>query len=899
MWEEHRTFMSEVLAEHDRILRDAIESCGGTVFSTGGDGLAAAFQSVPGAVEAALNSQARLQGEAWDPPLLVRMALHTGEVEHRAGDYFGPPLNRCARLMSTAHGGQVVLSAVTSGLAADRLPPGASLVDLGQHRLRDLSEPEHVFQLLHPTLRADFPALRSLDVYPGNLPSQPSSFVGRDALLAEAAKVLAESRILTLSGVGGVGKTRAALQVAAELVPSFRDGAWLVELAPVSSADGFEDAIATALGVRPRPGTPVGQCVTEFLRDKQILLVLDNCEHLLDATAAFVDRAVRASTELKVLATSREGLSVEAERIMTVPSLTLPGPGQSAGSSLETEAVQLFVERAVEADSGFRFGADNAQAIAELCRRLDGVPLAVELAAARVGGMTPSEIARHLDRRFQLLSRGRRTATTRHQALRNTIDWSYDLLSEKERVVLRRLAVFAGDFDGEAAGEVVPHTDLESFEVLDLLVRLVEKSLVAANRSGKSTRYRLLETIRDYAWERLEAVGELDAAAERHARYYVDLAVKVGAGLESADELACCERVQDELENFRASLRWAIDNDEPDAAFLLMDALMPVSWLRSQPFGAMTRDAADMPGAGAHPLRAMALGMACQGLTEEGAIEEALRYADATELETKRLLDGTEHARLRCRTAGCLTTAIALSGQNSRLVSLARRGLSDARTAGDRFQAMRFLIMLSSAIDEDRRDEAIRLGEEGLELAREFGVPSYLAWAPMMLAGRLVESDPSRAEALLGEATAAAARADNPFARYMAALQLASVQAVRGHPRDAAATILEQLSSGTAQGGRQAMLQALSSLVPLLVSLGDVDTALLVGAWAESRGVRWTEMNPTYGRFAGDAYLALRSDLSEDHKRSLTARAAEVDDATLVDLVRRSVAAEVPGSANR
>ena len=279
----------------------------------------------------------------------------------------------------------MLCSAVSATLTADQLPYEASLVDLGQHRLRDLSEPEHVFQLVHPSLPSDFPPLRSLDVYPGNLPIQPSSFVGRNDLLVEAAKALAEWRIVTLTGVGGVGKTRAALQVAAEIVPKFRDGAWLTELASVGSIDSFEDAVATSLRVRPRPGTPLGQCVTEFLRDKQVLLILDNCEHLLDGVAAFVEDVVSSSAELKVLATSREGLSIAGERILAVPSMTLPGTRESTESLLNTEAVRLFIERAQESDSSFRFGTENAEAIAELCRRLDGVPLAVELAAARVG----------------------------------------------------------------------------------------------------------------------------------------------------------------------------------------------------------------------------------------------------------------------------------------------------------------------------------------------------------------------------------------------------------------------------------------------------------------------------------------------------------------------------------
>lgn len=890
LWEERREEMSDALAEHDRIIRQAVESQNGRIFSTGGDGVAAAFQLAGDALGAALHAQDALANACLTVPLRVRMAVHTGEVEDRAGDYFGPPLNRTARLMAAAHGGQVLTSVVTATLAAGQLPVGAMLVDMGEHRLRDLTEPEHVFQLAHPALRKEFPPLRSLDHYPGNLPIQPTAFVGRHDAITDVAKALEAARVVTLSGVGGVGKTRLALQVAADVVHRFRDGAWSVELAPVGSAESFPDAVVQALGVRPPPGATPDQTIRDFLQDKELLLVLDNCEHLLSTAAEFVDTVVRRSAGVCILSTSREGLGVPGERTITVAPLETPAPDSPPAAILASEAVRLFVERAREANAGFSGTDQEAVVLAELCRRLDGIPLAIELAAARMTGMTPTEILSHLDRRFRVLTRGRRTATTRHQTLRNTLDWSYDLLHETEQRVLRRLAVFAGDFSLASAEVVVADDDLDDLEVVDHLVRLVEKSLVAVDTRLGRSRYRLLETIRDYAWERLESADELDGIAERHARYYGDMAAEVGSGLESADEVASCQRAEEDLENFRAAFRWAVDNADPDLALRLLDSLMPMCWLRSPPFGGMARNAAEMPTASDHPLRPMALGMVCQALTQEGAIDEALRYADAAEDETQRLLVSPEHAFLRCRVQGFLTTVIALAGQNDRLVNLARRGLEDARAVGRRFEAMRFLIMLASAIPDEDHSEAVRAGEEALALAREFRVPSYLAWAPMMLAGRLSVSDPSRAESLLVEAAKAAEYADNPFAQFMARLELASSHSAQGDYTAAATTVLDQLDSCLAIGDRSMTLQALGPLVPLLAKLGERDGALLIGAWIENHGVvPYKEMNPTYVRFHGADYVALRNTISSEERTALALRADEFDERGLADLARQCV----------
>ena len=496
LWEHDRESMRDALERHDRVLRAAITAHGGVVFATGGDGFAVAFARAADALAAAVAAQAELAAGDGAVPIRVRMGVHTGEALEREGDYFGPAVNRAARLMAAAHGGQVLCSAISAGLAAESLPEGCALLDLGVHRLRDLSAPEHVHQLAVDGSREEFPAIRSLDAFPSNLPVLATGFVGRDHDLREVLKTLVEARVVTLTGVGGVGKTRLALQAAAEALPRFRDGAWLVDLGGVGSPDAVPGSVASALGVQAAPGTSVAASIESFVRSKQLLLLLDNCEHLLAPVAKLVEWIVQGAPDVRVLATSREGLGVMGEFLRAVPPLDVPAPGNPVDMIASASSVRLFVERAQQASTTFEFGFDQAEPIAELCRRLDGIPLAIELAAARVPAMTPAEITAHLDRRFRLLTGGRRSAVSRHQTLRNTIDWSYQLLERDEQGVLDRLAVFAGSFDLAAAEAVAAEGVVDRLDVLDLLARLVAKSLLAAEPRGITTRYRLLDRSR-------------------------------------------------------------------------------------------------------------------------------------------------------------------------------------------------------------------------------------------------------------------------------------------------------------------------------------------------------------------------------------------------------------------
>ena len=568
LWERHPQAMRSALARHDEILRAAVGAYGGVVVKSTGDGLHAAFDAADGALGAASVGQRGLAAENWEGTgaLRVRMGIHTGAAEFRDGDYFGPALNRAARLMAVAHGGQVLVSLATEELVRDSLGDELGLVELGEHRLRDLSRPERVFQLEVPGLARAFPAIRGVDAFPGNLPVQVSSFVGRTAEVQATIKALEESRAVTLTGVGGVGKTRLAVQVGGEVLPEHPDGAWLCELASAGDAEAMVQLIAATLGVQPREGVSLAGSIREFLEIKRLLLVLDNCEHLLDAAGRFADEILHACPEVRVLATSREGLGIDGEHIRVVRSLGLPDVVGGFDGAMSSDAVRLFADRAHAAAAEFSLDASQAGAVAEVCRRLDGVPLAIELAAARVAVMSPQEIGMRLDERFRLLTGGRRTAVERHQTLRATVDWSHSLLSETEQRIFARLGCFTGTFSGAAAEAVVTGEGIDEWEVLEAIASLVSKSMVVVDHVSEEaiTRYAMLETLRAYARERLEESGEADQWRRRHACYYATFAAEAGAGLIEADELVWRPRMRAELDNLRAAVNWALDATERD-----------------------------------------------------------------------------------------------------------------------------------------------------------------------------------------------------------------------------------------------------------------------------------------------------------------------------------------------
>jgi predicted ATPase/class 3 adenylate cyclase/Tfp pilus assembly protein PilF len=548
-WERDAEAMSAALQRHDTLMRAAIEAHGGYVFKVMGDAFCAAFPTAPHAVAAAVRAQRELAATDFSNVngLRVRMALHTGQAEQREDDYFGPSVNRVARLLAVGHGGQVLVSGSVADLLEEATPPELRLRDLGLHGLKDLARAERVFQVLAPELEERFPALRSLDSLPNNLPPQLTSFVGREEAVAEITTLLQGGRLVSLVGPGGVGKTRCALQSAAELMDSAPDGVWLVDLTPIADASLVTGTIAQSLGVRAVPNRPLLETLVEFLQPRHLLLVLDNCEHLLDEARRVVSELLRKCPNVRLLATSREPLNIAGEQVFRLPSLDV------------SASVALFADRAALANSHFALGNENADHIRAIVTRLDGMPLAIELAAARIKVLSPAQIAQRLDERFRVLTGGDRSALPHRQTLRATIDWSHDLLEERERKIFRRIAVFAGSFDLAAASYVSSaYGEVDEWETLDVLTALVDKSLVMAEPWGDEQRYRLLQSMREYGLERLREAGEDERIASRHAAYYARFVADLRPLAQALEDEQWRRLCSIELDNLRMALDWTL-----------------------------------------------------------------------------------------------------------------------------------------------------------------------------------------------------------------------------------------------------------------------------------------------------------------------------------------------------
>lgn len=578
LFQQHPDAMKDALARHHAILQNAIESHAGYVFQIIGDAFAAAFHAAPDALAAALAAQRALRDEPWSEtgPIRVRMGLHTGIAQvHmedvKAGQYSGYlTLTRTQRVMSAGHGGQMLLSNATAELARGQLPEGVTLRDLGEHRLKGLGNPEHLFQLVVPDLPHHFPLLKTLDARPNNLPAQLTSFIGREREIAEVKRRLSVSRLVTLAGPGGAGKTRLSLQVAADLADDFTDGVWFVQLERVTDRNLVPQTVAAVLGLREEADRPLMKTLTDFLHAKTVLLILDNSEHLIEACAQLATSLLQACPNLRILASSREVLGIPGEDTFHVPSLGVPDPNHLPALDVlaQVEAVRLFTDRATAAQPKFALTTQNAAAVAQICKRLDGIPLAIELAAARVKVLSVEQITARLDDRFRLLTGGSRTALPRQQTLRAMIDWSYSLLLEAERTAFWRLAAFSGGWTLEAAEAVCAGGEIDSFEVLDLLTRLVDKSLVIAEEHGGEVRYRCLETIREYALEKLRESGEEATLRSKHFDYFVQLAETAEPQLTGAAQSEWLDRLEAEHDNLRAALQWSAETQSSSAVRL-------------------------------------------------------------------------------------------------------------------------------------------------------------------------------------------------------------------------------------------------------------------------------------------------------------------------------------------
>jgi predicted ATPase/class 3 adenylate cyclase len=561
LWQQNPDAMGAALARHDALLREAIEQNEGRVFKMMGDAFCSAFPTAGNALAAARAAQFALAQEPWPEParIKVRMALHTGAAEVRDHDYFGLSLSRVARLLTAAHGGQILLSLATQELVRDGLPEGVTLRDMGERRLKDLIRPERVYQLIAPELQAEFSPLKTLDARAHNLPIQLTSFIGREREMQQLKSMLGSARLVTLLGMGGAGKTRLALQAGADRIDDFADGVWLVELAPLTDKRLVPQTVATVLGINEQPGVAITDTLTRKLKTKELLVILDNCEHVVEASARLCQALLAACASVRILSTSREALRVPGETICHVRSLATPEPNVPASVESLTQyaAARLFIDRAVAAQPAFRVNNANAPAVASICQHLDGIPLAIELAAARVRSMSAEEVNQRLDQRFRLLTDGSRTALPRQQTLRALIDWSYALLNGTEQALLCRLAVFAGGWTLAAAEAICAGEPVETRGMLDILTSLADKSLILAEERSGATRYRLLETVREYARDRMRERGEDAHWHERHLAHFLALAEEGESQLMGTDQRPWLDRLEVEHDNLRSALAWS------------------------------------------------------------------------------------------------------------------------------------------------------------------------------------------------------------------------------------------------------------------------------------------------------------------------------------------------------
>jgi len=579
-WEEQPERMAHAIAGHDTLLREAVVQHGGRIVKTTGDGIYAAFNTPAEGMAAVVAIQVGLLDleTTGGMELRVRCGMHTGPVHARDNDYFGGTINRTARIMNAAHGGQILVSREVAEQLRDGLPSKVSLEELGSVRLDGLATSETVFQVVHPKLHDNFPALRELESTPNNLPQQLTSFVGRERERTEVEEMLTGTRLLTLLGMGGLGKTRLSLQIGASVMESYPDGVWFIDLQTTRDDALVASETARVLGVREEPGRPLLQTLCAHVKTRKLMLIVDNCEQVIEACAALANALLRAAPEVRILATSRIALRVPGEQTYIVQPLPVPMRDADAATLAKSTAVQLFVERAKLHKPSFALTDKEAPAVAELVYRLEGIPLAIELAAARVRSLAVADINKRLNDRYKILTGGDRTLQARQQTLRALIDWSYDLLEDSEQVLLARLAVFAGGFDLNAIEEICGTDPLDVADVLDIITSLVEKSLLRVEDGDDGARYRMLETIRDYAHEKLTMRGERMPLGIAHCTYYFSMAKAANRESQGAEQAEWTRRIEAELDNLRAAITLTLDASvDPVIAVKIEVALM---WFR-------------------------------------------------------------------------------------------------------------------------------------------------------------------------------------------------------------------------------------------------------------------------------------------------------------------------------
>lgn len=851
LWEEAPERMRLALARHDALCHAAVERHRGTIVKTTGDGVHAAFDSAHDALAAAVDMQLALAApEAGDGIVLrIRCGLHRGVDERRAGDFYGREVNRAARIMSAAHGGQILVSQAVADAVRTDPPADVSLRDLGAVRLRDLAAPERVYQVIHPRLRAEFPALRSLDATPNNLAQQLNSFVGRSRELADVRRLLAANRLVTLLGMGGIGKSRLSVQLGAEVLDDYPDGVWLIELAPLADAQLVPQAVAAVLGVKEEAGGTVLDALLKFARDRTLLIILDNCEHLVHACADVAKRLLQAGPKVKILATSRDALQIAGETVFQLAPLAAPDPrAQAAAEALaQSDAVRLFVDRAGAAQPAFRLTANNARTVAAICHQLDGIPLALELAAARTRALSVEAIAARLHERFKLLVTGDRTVLPRQRTLRALIDWSYDLLAPPERTLFQRLSIFAGGWTLEAAEAVGAGGDIEAADVLDLLARLVEKSLVIADIEGG--RYRMLETVRQYALERLREAGDEETARTRHLEYYLALAERALSELAGPLQGQWLARLDCERDNLLAAIGWSAQADDRASSGLrLVYALRPY-WLN----------------------RGLLM-LGCQ-VTVEVLAWPALQQRDIQ----------------RCRALFGAGQLCFFSGRDREARIHLTESLDIARALGRSDMIARVLQPLGMAcLSEHDFDTARTHLEEALALAREQGNPRELAGALNSVAMlRRMEGALAEAESMYRQTVEAARAIGDQESIAIGLLNLAMVQVLSGRNDEAAPNLVEADAIGRQIGSQPVERSFLEACAGVAAARGDFERAVLYFGSAEMQreqtGLRRDPADEAYLQRAIDV---ARAALGDEVFARVEGRGRIVPDAVLLEQAR-------------
>ena len=833
LWERFPVEMQGALARHDEIVRSSIAGHGGYVFATGGDGFAAAFTGAVDAVDAAVTAQRGLSEESWPEgmALSVRMGVHAGEAHERDGDYFGPTLNRIGRLHAVAHGGQIVVSAATEPLLREHV----ELRDLGQHRLRDLDETASIFQVMAGGLSEDFPRLRTLESAAHNLPTAVDHFVGRDQEIRDLVAALRASRLVTLTGVGGTGKTRLALEAATHELGRFTDGVWLVELAALTEGSATPFVVGDVVGAVQQDGLSMIESLVRSLSSRNVLLVLDNCEHLLDEIADLVGTLIARCPQLVVLATSREGLAVRGERILAIPSLTAD------------EGAALFSARAVAA--GADVGESDAGGIAEIVGRLDGLPLAIELAAARTSALTVAEVAERLDDRFRLLRGAGRGRLERHQTLWNTVAWSYDLLDLEEQAIFDQLSVFDGGFTLDAAqGVCGPRFD--ALDIEDAVIALVERSMVTAEQTRSGTRYKLLETLRQFGEARL-GEEDIDEVRRRHGDWYAAFAERAYEGLGTEDGIDWNHRQLAEIDNFRT----VVYGSNRDAACRVVAAMGVLWWMRlDYEYVDWALQTLRSP---VEDERAWKLGLA-QGLV---AAQNAGRHEDANRIRSA--IDPAEELTGAAKTwflVWAMQDAV-LAGQLEGAFDMPRRSLENALTLEDEFDRLVFTQFASTMavilgdldtakeIWKDHVDVAARNSAPALEAAGRFHHGRYLATVDQPGAGGEFERSADLSRQLKW-----------PLLEHVALSELAAELAAEGEYSLARPRLADAIRTWTSAGDLLQLWVTLHHVADLLAKEGDVRRAQEV----------WAQLRDRSGPASPEQRSALQAQFGEPPETTMT-----------------------------